>query len=55
MDGIFLYEERLRYIDKKFFNQNRKITLIADNCSAHSNILTFELSGIKVMFYYIVH
>jgi hypothetical protein len=43
-----LFEMYIRKLDSKFFNQNRKVLLFVDNCTAHGDIA--NLSAIKLLF-----
>lgn len=43
-----LFETYIRKLDSKFFNQNRKVLLFLDNCSAHGDFA--NLSAIKLEF-----
>jgi len=45
-----IYESWIFDLDKKFFNNIRKLLLFVDNCPAHPKTLLHELKAIRVVF-----
>ncbi|KAL4103570.1 hypothetical protein QTP88_018931 [Uroleucon formosanum] len=45
-----IYESWIFDLDKRFFNDKRKVLLFVDNCSAHPKTLLHELKAILVVF-----
>ena len=48
-----MFEERVRELDVKFEKEQRKVSLIVNNCPAHPEIV--GLKSVQIFFYLLIH